>query len=120
MPLGRVFILTLIMWIALTEQKAMAAVSLVSGNGWTLIGTNTTGGNPATQTTAYTINSGSNRLLVVGVEVSVIAANTVASTKTVTWGGKTLTFLSTNPGAGNRVFAYLLFKRIGYCLGQWE
>lgn len=109
MHFGLVYILTLLIWMMLPGQKSMAAVSLVSGNGWALINTNTTGGNPAMQTTAYTINSGSNRLLVVGVEVSVNAANAVPSTKTVTWGGKTLTFLSTNPTAGNRVFAYLYY-----------
>ena len=92
-----------------TYQAGSGSPSIVSGNDWSHVGTNTAGGNPASSTWSYPIASGSNRVLVVGVEVSVSAANTAPSTKTVTWGGKPLTFLSTNPSTGNRVFAYLYY-----------
>ena len=88
-----------------------AAPALVSGNGWSHVYTKSAGADPASSSAAYTVNSGTNRLLVVGVEVSVDAANTAPTTKTVTWGGKSLTFLSSNPSAGNRVFAYLYYLK---------
>ena len=100
----RVFFLLLIL---IPHIHLKAQVLPVTGNDWTKITSSLSGNNvdPCTQTTNYTINSGSNRLLVVAVAVSVNQANFVPTTKTVTWGGKSLTPLSTNPSSGNRVFA---------------
>ena len=108
--LPRPFLVLLALLTCASAWKAEAAVTPVSGNDWTKVYTVPANSSAIslTHTDAYPINSGQNRLLVVGVA---IGCNNVIPTTTVTWGGKTLTPLTTNPATGNRVWARLFYLK---------
>jgi hypothetical protein len=92
-----------------TFQVGSATATIVSGNDWSKIYTRpvNTGGTNLTNTTAYTINSGSNRLLVVAISAG--GANGLVTAPTVTWGGQTLTAYSGNALTSNRAYSFIYY-----------
>ncbi len=94
-----------------TYQSGAGAVSIVSGNDWSKVYTRpiNTGGANLTNTDAYPINAGTNRLLVVAISAG--GSNGIAAVPTVTWGGRSLTSLSVNRIDNNRAQSFIFYLK---------
>lgn len=94
-----------------TYQIGSSSPILVSGNAWSKVYTRpvNTGGTNLTNTVAYSINSGSNRLLVVAISGG--GPNTAGVVPTVTWGGQSLTSLSVNRTDNNRSYSFIFYLK---------
>ena len=94
-----------------TFQSGSGTSSIVSGNDWLKIYTRpiNTGGANLTNTDAYPINAGTNRLLVVAISAG--GPNGIAAVPTVTWGGRSLTSLSVNRTDNNRAQSFIFYLK---------
>ncbi len=94
-----------------TFQVGSASATEVSGNEWSKVYTRpvNTGGTNLTNTTAYPINAGPNRLLVVAISAG--GPNTAGVVPTVTWGGQSLTSLSVNRTDNNRAYSFIFYLK---------
>jgi hypothetical protein len=94
-----------------TFQSGSGTPTLVSGNDWSKVYTRpiNTGGASLTNTVAYPINAGTNRLLVV--TISAGGPNALVPSPTLTWGGKSLTALSANLLTNNRSFSFIFYLK---------
>ncbi len=93
-----------------TFQSGSGTPTIVSGNDWSKVYTKpiNTGGANLTNTVAYPINAGTNRLLVVTISAGGPNGTTLP---TVTWGGMSLTSLSVNRIDNNRSHSFIFYLK---------
>jgi hypothetical protein len=93
------------------QSGSSGAPTPVSGNDWSKVYTRpvNTGGASITNTVAYPINAGTNRLLVIAISAG--GPNGIAALPTVSWGGKPLTSLSVNRTDNNRAHSFIFYLK---------